>query len=268
MIEVVWLIDWSNVYQVMGFVLNLTMIFIVFGLLFFLFFSVIKRVSAYVFLSIAFILILASFLLGLDAAFVLISMISTSGIFISLFANFGNVKAFLSNPFRRGTAKNVSRKYVGKVFDRQRLYDIITTTVASLSKSKIGALITFEREYSLSDISKNGVAIDCPVSSEILMTIFYPGTRLHDGAVVIRGDTIVAASVFFTPSTKAYAGKYGSRHRAAIGISEISDAVTVVVSEETGRISIAVDGQLEPVQIDNFRRVFENYMSDKNKEEE
>ena len=102
-----------------------------------------------------------------------------------------------------------------------------------------------------------------PVSQELLLTIFYEGTRLHDGAVVIHGNEIVAASVFFTPTTKPFAGKYGSRHRAAIGISEISDAVTVVVSEETGRISFAVNGSLESVDQTIFLRVFENYMNDK-----
>ena len=99
-----------------------------------------------------------------------------------------------------------------------------------------------------------------------MITIYYPGTRLHDGAVIIHGDKIKSASVFFTPSTKALTGKYGSRHRAAIGISEVSDSVTVVVSEETGRISIAVNGQIDSVSEANFLRVFENYMMDSNSE--
>ena len=86
-------------------------------------------------------------------------------------------------------------------------------------------------------------------------------------AVVIHGNEIVAASVFFTPTTKPFAGKYGSRHRAAIGISEVSDAITVVVSEETGRISFAVNGDLEAVNQTNFLRVFENYMADHSSEE-
>ena len=107
---------------------------------------------------------------------------------------------------------------------------------------------------------KNGVSVKAPVTAELLMTIFYPGTRLHDGAVVIHGNEIVAASVFYTPTTKPFAGKYGSRHRAALGISEISDSVTIVVSEETGRISFAVNGNLESVDQENFLRVFENYM--------
>ena len=80
--------------------------------------------------------------------------------------------------------------------------------------------------------------------------------------MIIHGNQIVAASVFFTPTTKPFAGKYGSRHRAALGISEISDAVTVVVSEETGRISIAVDGELNSVDQDSFLRVFETYMAE------
>ena len=99
------------------------------------------------------------------------------------------------------------------------------------------------------------------------MTIFYPGTRLHDGAVIIHGDMIKSAAVFFTPSTKAFTNKYGSRHRAAIGISEVSDSLTVVVSEETGRISFAINGQIEAVTSDDFLRVFENYMIDAEKSE-
>ena len=268
MFEGITTINWNDANQVLAFSLNLAVIVIVYILLFYLFYSVIKRSLSYVFLGVSFVLTLASFLLGLLPAFILISMVSTTGIFISIFSNFGSFKSFLANPFKRVSFKAQSKTHVGKVYDRQKLYDVITQAVTTLSKSKIGALMTFERQYSLTSISKNGVAIDCPVTSEILTTIFYPGTRLHDGAVIIRDETIIAASVFFTPSTKAYAGKYGSRHRAAIGISEISDAVTIVVSEETGRISIAVNGQIETVSGENFRRVFENYMMDSKISEE
>ena len=109
---------------------------------------------------------------------------------------------------------------------------------------------------------KNGVPVHAPLSAELLLTIFYPGTRLHDGAVVVHGNEIVAASVFFTPSTAPFAGKYGSRHRAAIGVSEVSDAVTIVVSEETGRISIAANGELQMVDQSKFLMTFETYMAD------
>ena len=151
---------------------------------------------------------------------------------------------------------------VEKIFDHESLYKTINETVLYLSKNKIGGLITFERKDKLKDIIKNGSYLDAPVTFELLITIFYPGTRLHDGAVVIKGDKIIAASVYYTPTTKPLTGKYGSRHRAAIGISEISDAVTVVVSEETGRISIAYNGNIENYSPDNFYKAFENIMNE------
>lgn len=140
--------------------------------------------------------------------------------------------------------------------DRKQLYKIINTTVSMLSSSKIGAIMTFEKKNSLDDYIKQGVKVDAPVSSELLTTIFYPGTTLHDGAVVIRGSNIEAASVYYTPTVKALGGKYGARHRASLGISEVCDAVTVVVSEETGRISLAIDGELMAVTRETFLQVF------------
>ena len=113
----------------------------------------------------------------------------------------------------------------------------------------------------MDDIIKSGTIINATVTQELLETIFYKGTRLHDGAVVIRGNMILAASVYYTPTTRALTGKYGSRHRAAFGISEITDSVTVVVSEETGRISIAYNGNLESVSVDSFLREFTDLMS-------
>lgn len=140
--------------------------------------------------------------------------------------------------------------------DRKQLYKVINTTVSMLSSAKIGAIMTFEKKNSLEDYIKQGVKVDAPVSSELLTTIFYPGTTLHDGAVVIRGNTIEAASVYYTPTVKALGGKYGARHRASLGISEVCDAVTIVVSEETGRISLAIDGELIAVNRENFLTVF------------
>ena len=140
--------------------------------------------------------------------------------------------------------------------DRKQLYKIINTTVSMLSSAKIGAIMTFERKNSLDEYIKQGVKVDAPVSSELLTTIFYPGTTLHDGAVVIRGNNIEAASVYYTPTVKALGGKYGARHRASLGISEVCDAVTVVVSEETGRISLAIDGELIAVNRENFLQMF------------
>lgn len=154
-----------------------------------------------------------------------------------------------------------------RVYDRHAICQQIAVAVENLSRTKTGALITFEKEDMLDDVIKTGTLINAPVIPELLTTIFYPGTRLHDGAVVIRRDKIHAASVYYTPTTKPLTGKFGSRHRAAIGISELTDSVTVVVSEETGRISIAYRGELNPVQQDNFLRTLEEYIFAEDKEE-
>ena len=147
------------------------------------------------------------------------------------------------------------------LFDREAMYHKVENAVITLSRKKTGALITFQKKDLLSSVMKTGTPINAPVSSELLQTIFYPGTRLHDGAVIIIEDQIAAASVYFTPTTRPLTGKYGSRHRAAIGISEVSDAVTVIVSEETGRISIAYEGELQTVGPDTFYDTLLSYMS-------
>lgn len=152
--------------------------------------------------------------------------------------------------------KKTTKTKQNTTIDRKQFYKTINTTVNMLSSSKIGAIMTFEKKNSLDEYIKRGVKVDAPVSSEVLTTIFYPGTTLHDGAVIIRGTTIEAASVYYTPTVKALGGKYGARHRASLGISEVCDAVTVVVSEETGRISLAIDGELIAVNRDNFLQTF------------
>ena len=240
-------------------IISLLAIIGIFGFMFFMFFKIVKRRAGYIFVGISFVLVLITFLFSLLHAFILSTSITVVGVTISLFSNLGDLRSFLANPFKKSQIKS-SKFEVEKIYNREILYKTIETAVISLSKSRTGAIITFEKNTSLADVIKNGVAVKAPVSAELLMTIFYPGTRLHDGAVVIHGNEIVAASVFYTPTTKPFAGKYGSRHRAALGISEISDSVTVVVSEETGRISFAVDGQLDAVDQESFLRVFENYM--------
>ncbi len=249
-------------YGPLYFALTLSLIIVSLGLLAFTFYKVCRRKGAFITLAVCGTLFIVAFLFNLLYLEIFVAACFTCSITICLFANLGDLRAFLANPFRKTTAK-VANFGVEKIYNREALYKKIESAVLSLSKSKTGAIITFEKNTSLKDIIKNGVPVNAPVSPELLLTIFYTGTRLHDGAVVIHGNEIVAASVFFTPTTKPFAGKYGSRHRAAIGISEISDAVTIVVSEETGRISFAVNGELESVDQSIFLRVFENYMSDK-----
>jgi len=261
--EFIWTAD--NVGFV-NWILTISLILVLYALLFVVIFKVVKRNAGFVVWTFSLIFVLLSYIFCLYGFLIIVSMLSAVAFTLTLFANLGDLRSFLANPFRRASGKNVNFG-VEKIYDRNALYKNIETAVIALSKSRIGALITFEKNTSLRDIMKNGVPIMAPVSPELLTTIFYPGTRLHDGAVVIHGNDIIAASVFFTPTTKPFAYKYGSRHRAAIGISEVTDSVTVVVSEETGRISFAVNGELETVSPDSFLRAFETYMADGGSEE-
>ncbi|MDD2234297.1 MAG: diadenylate cyclase CdaA [Desulfitobacteriaceae bacterium] len=114
-----------------------------------------------------------------------------------------------------------------------------------LSKNRIGALIVLERETGIQDYIETGIKIDGVVSSEFLVNIFIPNTPLHDGAVILRGDRVAAAGCFLPLSESMnIETELGTRHRAAIGLSEVSDAVVIVVSEETGAISVAINGKL------------------------
>jgi len=114
-----------------------------------------------------------------------------------------------------------------------------------LSEKRIGALIAIEREVGLNDIISTGRRITGAVSSELLQTIFQPGTPMHDGGVVIQGQQVAAAMCLFPLTSREDSPRsYGTRHRAAIGLSELTDAAVLVVSEETGAISLALEGQL------------------------
>lgn len=132
---------------------------------------------------------------------------------------------------------------------RSEVIDEIVEAVTMLAKDKTGALITIERENSLADYIKTGSSLNSEVSQEILSSIFVVGTPLHDGAVVIQGNKIAAASVFFPPTEEWLPSKYGARHRAGIGISEVSDSITIIVSEETGLVSIAQDGRMSLISV-------------------
>ncbi len=119
-------------------------------------------------------------------------------------------------------------------------------SIDHLSGKKIGALITFEKNTSMDEYISSAFKIMAPLNSELLSSIFYPNTPLHDGAVIIRKNQIVCAGAYYPPTERLDVPKQlGSRHRAAIGISEISDSLTIIVSEESGNISVSVDGYLD-----------------------
>jgi diadenylate cyclase len=127
-----------------------------------------------------------------------------------------------------------------------QIVEEIINAVTNLSEKKIGAIIVLERQVALGEFIETGVRLDAKVKATLLRTIFQPGTALHDLAVIIHGDRIAAARVQLPLAEASLAGGLlGSRHRAAIGITTGSDAIAIVVSEETGIISIAEDGRLE-----------------------
>ena len=121
-------------------------------------------------------------------------------------------------------------------------------------------MITIERSDDLSALlEKSGTIVNAPLTPELLGTIFYKGTPLHDGATIVRGNMIMSSAVFYQPTQKPLNGKYGSRHRAAIGISEVCDALTIVVSEETGKVSFAYKGELISVPVAHFTEKLKEY---------
>ncbi len=133
----------------------------------------------------------------------------------------------------------------GREVATERTLEAIATAARLLSERKHGALIVLERETGLQEYVDRGVSIDAAVSPELLLTIFFPNTALHDGAAIIRGDRLVAAGCVL-PLTESMVidSHLGTRHRAALGVTEQTDAITVVVSEESGIISIAYNGRM------------------------
>jgi diadenylate cyclase len=137
-----------------------------------------------------------------------------------------------------------TKRFPANVIEEEVKYELMDS-IDYLSRHKIGAIITFERANSLEEFINSAFLLGAPLSSELLSSIFYPNTPLHDGAVVIRGNRIVAASCYLPISQNPnISTSFGTRHRAAVGISESNNVFVIVVSEETGRISIARNGAL------------------------
>ncbi len=152
---------------------------------------------------------------------------------------------------RRGLEK-LGRSYAGKFFSFGEEEDVLSNTIdtvcsaiGAMAKTKTGSLICIQRSTKLGDIIHTGTPINAEITYELLVNIFVPNTPLHDGAVIIADNKITAAACFLPlTSNNDLSKELGTRHRAAIGLSENSDAVVIVVSEETGKISIALDGDL------------------------
>ncbi len=154
--------------------------------------------------------------------------------------------------------------------DRPVLINELSLAVQALATKRIGALIAVERTDTLDPWAETGIQLEARFSYDLLLNIFIPGTPLHDGAVIIRGDRIVAASCFLPlSSSHKISSKLGTRHRAAVGLSEDSDALVIVVSEETGTISLAVERQLmRPLDETTLRNALTEHMYQLSPEDE
>lgn len=147
--------------------------------------------------------------------------------------------------------------------------DCIIKAVYNMAKTKTGALIVIEKDVVLSEYERGGISLDSNISTELIMNIFEHNTPLHDGAVLVRGNKIVSATCYLPLSDNLHLSKeLGTRHRAGVGISEVSDSLTIIVSEETGKVSIAVGGKItRNINADSLRKRLKNLQNktDENK---
>ncbi|MGV2393486.1 UNVERIFIED_CONTAM: DNA integrity scanning protein DisA nucleotide-binding domain protein [Campylobacter lari] len=143
-----------------------------------------------------------------------------------------------------------------------RLINQLREAVEYLHKNKIGALITIENNDNIDNLRTDGIILNANISSSLLISIFNKYSPLHDGAVIIRDNKIYYASTFFKITKKSIDNQYGARHRAAMGISELCDATTIVVSEETGNIKFVKNGSFYNIKIEQFQEELVKYLKD------
>mgnify|MGYP000880875080 CR=1 FL=1 len=156
-----------------------------------------------------------------------------------------------------GKTQLLGRHKILTVSEREKLVHEITAAVEYLKKARIGALIVIERDVSLRDYIERAKKIYADISSELIISIFFPNNPLHDGGIIIQGDRVSCAGAVFPTSVEMKIVKrLGTRHRAALGISEETDCISIIVSEETGRVSIATNGELNyNLTIDDFSEI-------------
>ena len=230
-------------------------------LLFFIFYS--RRIFPTLFILVGFGILICGEIFTSFGLMITGALVSTFTFILHAVANAVPARKLFQNNQKDKLIKHHNPKSPDTFVDTSKLYEVLADTVQTLSETKTGALITLQRNDDLVPFIKNGVNLgNVPVTKEILLTIFFPKTRLHDGAVIIKDNYIICASAYYALSTVPMSGKMGTRHRAAIGISEQTDSVTIVVSEETGRISIAENGNLSHVLPNEFLNVFTQIMNE------
>ncbi|VGU97398.1 disA bacterial checkpoint controller nucleotide-binding family protein [Streptococcus pyogenes] len=201
--------------------------------------------------------------IGFTTITYLMNQVITYGVIAGVVIFTPEIRAGLEK-FGRSTQVFLQKQYVSS---ESALVDALIKSVAYMGPRKIGALIAIEQTQTLQEYIATGIPLNADISSQLLINIFIPNTPLHDGAVIVGPNKIVAACAYLPLSeSKAISKEFGTRHRAAIGLSENSDALTIIVSEETGAISVTRKGQfLHDLSTDEFETVLRTYlMSDSN----
>ncbi len=180
---------------------------------------------------------------------------------------FGSLVLIIVVLFHEDIRQALSRFSVRALFKRRRTMreaqiQMLASTALELAKKHIGAIIVLEKQMPLGDFMSKGVKLDAEVSHDLLFTIFFPNTALHDGAVIIDKNGRIAAAGCVLPLAAVERQHCGTRHRAALGVTEVSDAVALVVSEERGEVTLAQAGRLSnPLTQDRLERILSNVLS-------
>jgi diadenylate cyclase len=212
------------------------------SLIFFWVLMLLRGTTAMAVMRGAFILLIAAFLLARVFDLRVLNFLirnSFTGLLIAL--------PIIFQPELRRALERVGRtgaRAFGASASNPGTLEAVSDAAADMARRKVGALIVMERETGLQDYIETGIPVDALPSPELLYGIFFPNSPLHDGAVVVRSNRVVAAGVTLPLSENTMPGELGTRHRAGLGITESTDAISVVVSEETGGISVAAEGRM------------------------
>ena len=202
----------------------------------------------------------------------LLGLVSLNWLLTAILQNGAIVLVVLFQPELRKALERMGRSRVFKKGSRKSANDEkgliiseIIQTIMDLSKRRVGALIVFEQQTGLEDVIETGTRLNAEISAPLLENIFEPNTPLHDGAVVIRENEVTAAACILPlAEASGVSRELGTRHRAAVGITENTDAIVLVVSEETGIVSLAQDGQLtRPMTVNSLEEVLNDIYSAK-----
>ncbi len=199
--------------------------------------------------------------------------LSTLSLIINLFITYGIIVFIIVfQPEIRQALMRMGDNKLIPIYSKTNLTIIkeLVEAVVFMSKKKIGSLIVLKRKAGLKNVETTGIKLDAILSHELLLNIFAKNTPLHDGAVIVENNRITYASCFLPLTDRRISKEYGTRHRAALGLSEESDAVIIIVSEETGRISVAVNSRLktnfDEIQLKNeLTTLLSDYNEDKSK---